>query len=218
MGSARTAKRALTMRPSANRAYIFGCIVWLVSIGAGFSILAKYNATQGEAASPQDTWPIASALIRPSNTDFLLMFVHPQCPCSTASIGELNRLMASCQGRLAVSVMFVKPPGMSPEWEKSALWKSAGQIPGVNVACDDGGIEAARFDASTSGQTFLYSADGKLLFRGGITASRGHAGDNAGSDAIALLVNGQTSAVNHTPVFGCSLSDPSDLRKAICRH
>ena len=126
--------------------------------------------------------------------------------------------MASCQGRLAVSVLFVKPPGLAREWEKNALWRSAAQIPGVNIACDDGGIEAARFDASTSGQTFLYSSDGKLLFRGGITASRGHAGDNAGSDAIALLVNGQTPAINHTPVFGCSLSDPSDLRKAICRH
>ena len=37
-----------------------------------------------------------------------------------------------------------------------------------------------RFGAETSGQTLLYDRDGRLLFSGGTTGSRGHDGDNAG--------------------------------------
>jgi hypothetical protein len=205
------------MRPAAKRAYIFVCIIWLASLAVAYSVLARYSATPGSEAFPQNTWPVTSSIVRPGNVDFLLMFVHPQCPCSTASIGELNRLIANRSGRLAVTVLFVKPPGMDPNWEKTALWRSASQISGVEIACDEGGVEAARFNASTSGQTFLYSADGKLLFRGGITAARGHEGDNAGTDAIGFLVDGKVPALNHTPVFGCPLSDSTD-RKAICRQ
>jgi hypothetical protein len=50
---------------------------------------------------------------------------------------------------------------------------------------------------------------GCLLFSGGITAARRHAGDNAGESAIVALLN------NQTLVFGCSLvnhtrTEPTD--------
>ena len=37
-----------------------------------------------------------------------------------------------------MSVMFVKPPGMAAEWEKSALWRSAAQIPGPMLRMPEG--------------------------------------------------------------------------------
>jgi hypothetical protein len=46
-----------------------------------------------------------------------------------------------------------------------------------------------------------------LLFSGGITASRGHAGGNAGESAIVALVNHQTPAQTETLVFGCALAN-----------
>jgi hypothetical protein len=61
------------------------------------------------------------------------------------------------------------------------------------------------FGAETSGTILLYDYHGNLLFKGGITGSRGHAGDNLGEDAIASLCLGQAAATNQTPVFGCSL-------------
>jgi hypothetical protein len=51
----------------------------------------------------------------------------------------------------------------------------------------------------------LYAPTGKLLFSGGITASRGHEGDNVGRSAIVSFILNGHAPVNHTPVFGCSL-------------
>ncbi len=54
---------------------------------------------------------------------------------------------------------------------------------------DDDGAEAKRFGAETSGQTLLYDERGTLAFSGGITGSRGHAGDNAGRASLLALIN-----------------------------
>jgi hypothetical protein len=113
--------------------------------------------------------------------------------------------MTRAQDRVTAYVLFLKPPGFPDYWEETDLWRSAAAIPGVKVLRDDAGAEARRFRAATSGQTLLYDADGRLLFSGGITASRGHAGDNAGRSVIvALLTEGQ-GGQTETPVFGCPL-------------
>ena len=117
--------------------------------------------------------------------------------------------MAHSQGRLTAYVLFVKPAGFSDEWETTDLWQSAASIPGVTVVIDEEGAEANRFHAATSGQTVLYDAGGRLLFSGGITASRGHYGDNAGQSAIVSLVNSGAADLTETSVFGCPLFDPS---------
>jgi hypothetical protein len=44
-----------------------------------------------------------------------------------------------------------------------------------------------------------------LLFAGGITAARGHAGDNAGRSAIETLLAGGRPGYDRTPVFGCPI-------------
>jgi hypothetical protein len=51
--------------------------------------------------------------------------------------------------------------------------------------------------------TLLFASNGNLLFNGGITGSRGHAGDNA----IISLVNNQEPARTRTLVFGCALAN-----------
>ena len=81
----------------------------------------------------------------------------------------------------------------------------------VAVRVDPEGVEARRFGSQTSGQIMLYDADGQLLFSGGITAARGHSGDNAGRNAILSLLTSGSSEQRGTPVFGCPLfSEPSN--------
>ena len=75
------------------------------------------------------------------------------------------------------------------------------------------GVEAQRFGAATSGQAFLYNQAGALLFKGGITASRGHSGDNLGRDAVVDLVTSGVASVSAAPVFGCSLLGARGRRK-----
>jgi hypothetical protein len=124
-------------------------------------------------------------------------------------VGELALLMARCQDRLTAKVIIFRPKDFPDDWEKTDLWHSAAAIPGVSVFQDEDGQEARRFHATTSGQTLLYDAEGHLLFSGGITASRGHSGDNAGRSAIVSILTAGAAEKSETFTFGCSLFNTS---------
>jgi hypothetical protein len=102
-------------------------------------------------------------------------------------------------------VLFLKPEGFTDNWAQSDLWRTAAALPGVTVARDVDGREARRFGAATSGQTLLYDSNGALLFSGGITGARAHAGDNAGRSALVALLNHGRPDRTGTSVFGCPL-------------
>ena len=142
----------------------------------------------------------------------LVMVVHPRCDCSRASVAELAELMARATVRPRSYVAILKPNGLSENWDVTGIRQAASRIPGVKVIRDEGGREARSFGAQTSGQTFLYDAKGRLIFSGGITAARGHAGESVGRSAILSLLNQQPAAVAASSVFGCSLSSPADQR------
>jgi hypothetical protein len=136
------------------------------------------------------------------------MFVHPQCPCTRASVGELAELLSHCPGPVRAQVIFYKPAGVSDEWVHTDLWRSAAAIPGVEVACDDNSKEADLFGATASGFVVLYDTMGRLAFNGGITGERGHWGDNEGLGAIEAILSGQTPHRTTMPVLGCSILSP----------
>jgi hypothetical protein len=201
-------------RSSRRLVILTSITLWLLVVGIGLSVLLGYENTPGVAAKPLASWPADSQIQRQPGRATLVMLVHPHCPCSRASIGELAVLMAQSQERLTAYVLFLKPAGFSDDWEKTDLWQSAAGIPGVQPIVDHDGVEARRFHAMTSGQTVLYDAGGRLLFSGGITVARGHAGDNAGRSAIVSLVNAKVAEQAETPVFGCPLfDDNSECRK-----
>ena len=180
---------------------------WLVAITTGAWGLLQYAHTPGSAGAPPTQYPTGSSVPLEAQLPTLMMFVHPHCPCSRASLGELERIVARCSGRFAAYVIFFKPTGESETWVDTDLWKAAKAIPGVRVLSDENGIEAGCFHAETSGHTVVYGQDGRLMFQGGITHSRGHSGDSTGQDeVIAALETGLPSGV-HTPVFGCALAD-----------
>jgi hypothetical protein len=178
---------------------------WVLAVCLGFGALFSHEFAEGMPAEPPLAWPGASR-IRPARRGAtLLMLAHPQCPCTQASIGELEVLMTQLHGRLSSYVLFLRPSKLPPDWRRTALFDKAGSIPGVTVAWDDDGVEAARFGASTSGQVLVYGENGNLLFSGGITGSRGHAGDNNGRSAIGTAVTTGKPATRRTFVFGCAL-------------
>jgi hypothetical protein len=78
-------------------------------------------------------------------------------------------------------------------------------IPGIRIKDDPDSREALKFGAVTSGEVLLYDERGQLLFKGGITASRGHIGDNMGQRILMEILQGTRSAARTTPVFGCAL-------------
>lgn len=183
---------------------VFG-VFWLLAAGIGFVWILNYQSTSGAAGIAPEHWPTGTQITLDSQRDTLVMFAHPQCPCTRASMEELNRLLARTEGKVAAQVFFFKPDKFSGDWVHSDLWKSAAAIPGVVVREDPNGAQARLFGAETSGDVLLYDTHGRLLFNGGITGSRGHAGDNAGENAIVARLQGQAVSLKQTPVYGCSL-------------
>lgn len=180
-------------------------IVWLASVGTGLGWLMAYDNTPGAPAQAPAGWPAGSALTRDASGPTLVMLAHPRCDCTRASIGELAELLARARQRPRAFVVFIKPGGVAPGWEKTGTFAQAARIPGVTVIRDDNGAEAERFGVSTSGQTLMYDRDGRLVYAGGLTGARGKSGDNPGRSTVLALLAGAHPADATTRVFGCSL-------------
>lgn len=188
-------------------------LTWVAALGYGMQVLWKYETTAGPATSVTSSWPAGSIVARRQDKPTLLMVAHPHCPCTRASIEELAQIMAHAPEGTTASVLFVKPSGAGADWDDTDLRRSAAAIPGVSVATDDNGVEAARFGAKTSGHTFVFDRKGTLVFSGGITATRGHEGDNAGEIAVLAALREQRPALGRTAVFGCSLAQRTPCRE-----
>jgi hypothetical protein len=213
-GSSRLKNGALGMSFLANlkkqSVIVAAVALWIPAVAFGINVLWKYSTTPGAPATPPPNWPVNVSIQRDKGKATLLMFAHPQCPCTSATLGELAIIMAHAQGRLDADVFFYLPPGESSAWARGNLWSNAIAIPGVRVFEDRGAAVAQSFGSHTSGQTLLYDSRGRLVFKGGITAFRGHSGDNAGRTAITTLLQNEapgqsTPPVVTTPVLGCSL-------------
>ena len=133
----------------------------------------------------------------------LTVFAHPHCPCSRATLRELDAL-ARATPALATRVLFVRPPGGPGEWERGEAWDAATRIPGAEVSCDHDGISARTFGAKTSGHAVLTDPTGRVVFCGGLTRARGRTGASEGRNAVAVWVGGGVGA-EAAPVFGCPL-------------
>ena len=178
---------------------------WVAALAFGARTLFRYETTPGRIGSVSSKWPAVSVVPRQTDKPTLLMLAHPHCPCSRASVGELAQVMAHAVDKVNAYVLFVKPSEAGTDWDDTDLRRSAAAIPGVTVFTDENGTEATRFGAETSGHTLVFAADGTLIFSGGITSSRGHAGSNAGESAVLAALNQETVPLSRTPVFGCAL-------------
>jgi hypothetical protein len=182
-------------------------VSWVAIVTAGMGVLLTYSFAPGVQAKAPTAWPSASTLVREPDLHTLVMVAHPRCSCTRASIAELSWVMTRLHGQLRAYVLFAAPEDVSEDWERTDLWESAAIIAGVTVVGDPGGRQAERFGAKTSGQVALYDADGVLVFKGGITPSRSHVGDNVGRQRIVSLVTAGYAERSESSVFGCPITD-----------
>ena len=189
------------------RKTLIACAVpaWLLTALFALGWTEKIDTTPGTAAHPPAHLqkPALAALDPKKPT--LIMLVHPRCPCSRASLTELSRLAALCPNKANMSVLFLRPSGCPEAFAETDLRRQAEAIPGVSVVTDENGDAARRFGAATSGETLLYAPDGRLLFHGGLTGSRGHEGDNAGLSAVTAWLRGEAAPAD-MPVYGCPMT------------
>lgn len=188
--------------------WIAGIALWLGLTTWGLAMLNRYSFQPGTSGKPAARdWPAHAAIPLPPDAFTLVVALHPECPCSLATAEEVDTILARTSERLQVIALFVGARSDHTSIESSRLWRRMQRIPGVVLRHDHDGEEARAFDFRTSGETRLYTAKGTLEFRGGITAARGHPGDNPGRATILAAVNErmESSPVTFSPVFGCSL-------------
>jgi hypothetical protein len=160
-----------------SRAVSIAVGVWFLGVATALGMVWSYKTKPGAHGAAPATWPAASAIHAAPGVANVVMFAHPQCPCTRASLTE-----------------------------RGAVLSRARALPGVDIVFDRGEAEATRFGAATSGATVVYAANHALLYDGGMTVARGHEGGSA-AEHIRDLVVGLTAEQQRTPVFGCALAD-----------
>jgi hypothetical protein len=195
--------QALT--PGNFRRVIAASVLWGFCVLTGFAVLGAEQFTPAAIGTLATNFPHDSQLALAADKPTLLLFLHPHCPCSRATLSELEKLQTQTHDKVAVTIVFTIPPKTPPGWEKGELLDRAHAIPNAKVWLDENGAAAQRFGVNGSGHTLLYAPTGKLLFSGGITAARGEEGDNPGETAVADLVLLGRADLTRTPVFGCQL-------------
>lgn len=202
-------------RSSRERSVLIAVIAaWSILIVVGIVKWAQYEGAAGEAAIAPLQWPVIANLQRDERLATLVVALHPECPCSKATVSELSTLMAQSlhlSSKVRTYVIFLHLDAEDRSSVGSSLWNEASKIPGVEVIDDRNGALLRGFGALTSGQTYLYDTRGQLVFQGGITPVRGQTGINRGSLAIKAYLDSHVVADRRTPIYGCSLySSPTD--------
>ena len=203
------------LNPTIKRSAL-GVVValWIAALVASAVVTSARDNRPGERGRAPAHWPVDSGLARESDRWTLLAFAHPRCPCTRATLRELEKIVARCRERLAVQVLCCLPDDAPRGWERTDIWAQAERIPGARVSADAGGAVGRRFGVHTSGEVVLYDPAGRLRFHGGITGSRGHEGDNVGRSAVIDIVLHRQAAPSGAPAFGCPLLEPDVCSEA----
>jgi hypothetical protein len=179
----------------------------MLGLAAGFGCLMAYQTRAGVAAASPSAWPAGTGLQFDSHRYNLVLFAHPKCPCTQATLAELETVLTRRGNEIKSTLCVFDPEGAPPDWTQTSLVQKAKAIPGVEVIVDRGGTIAAKFGAMTSGQVVLFDRNGHRIFTGGITGTRGHAGENRGRNLVLALAKGEVCESPRTPVFGYALHE-----------
>src|SRR5262245_4703282 len=97
-------------------------VLWVTAIAAGFAYLLRYKTTPSSGQGrPPAQWPAASSIPRNPDGATLLMFVHPHCPCTQASVSELARLLPLAPAALSTELIVAEPAGVPDGWTDTEL-------------------------------------------------------------------------------------------------
>ncbi|MBC7537712.1 MAG: hypothetical protein H7281_02735 [Bacteriovorax sp.] len=188
-------------------------VIWLVLCLAGLSALNWYKLLPGPVGKISVFWPHNIPLERDRSVYNLVLFAHPKCECTHASLIELEKLLIETKKKMKVVIFFYHPKGTEPGWTSGDSKDLSLKLKMTEVYDDRGGEIARRFGAMTSGQVMVYNPDGKLVFAGGITESRGHIGSNPGTRSIASVVTKGVPIISNQNTFGCLLFSEQEMKE-----
>lgn len=163
---------------------------------------ALAETSLAEASLPETLLPTA---LTDNQRQTLLFFYHPKCPCTTASVRVLERLLARCVDQPKLTAIAYCPPEENESWIETRTTNALSKLKHSDIIVDRNGQWSRQFGVSVSGHLLLYDRKGHLEFSGGITPYRGHEGDSPSSIDLLERLNSDTQDFRTWPVFGCTI-------------
>lgn len=201
-----------TSRRSGGAAWLLRgglALLWFVVAVSGLSLFGAYQNREGDRGAVPGQWPAKSRISRSTNGSTLLVFLHPNCPCSRASVHSLQRILAAVPTANRPRTIFVFRRAATDDWRvRSLLADAAAATPDATFLQDFDLQESARFGTQVSGHVLVYDRAGQLVFDGGITPDRGQEGESVSGTRLYDALADSTGPAAHTAVFGCSLQTP----------
>ena len=88
---------------------------WVLGLAVGIRVLLRYANTPGVLARPPIELPAEAPVKMARGRYTLAVFVHPQCPCSRATLEELAHIVACCRTQVETDVFFFSPSDAAPD-------------------------------------------------------------------------------------------------------
>jgi hypothetical protein len=197
--------------PRRNIGFAIAALVWATSVFVAAGVLMWTSLQPGSPAEPPPTLPASAATFQRTGVTTLFVALHPHCPCSRATIVNLEGALNAPNHNTNVIALIYRPRDRSADWTQTDTVQRLSALPGVRTVTDLDGHTAATLGMKTSGQIVAYDADGRLVFSGGITPSRGHEGESAGLQALSTLLANRSPTLAATSVYGCPLCNEASL-------
>ena len=185
-----------------------------LAVALGWYQLSRFATTPGEQLAAPARLPgdaLVSGMLAAAEgngrTPLLLIFIHPRCSCTQATLEELDQVLENSRAHVQIELIVYRSKAIDATVDVSdGVFEGAKLLHRlVQVFPDRNGALAQRFGAATSGEIVLYGADGRLLFQGGITSMRSQAGDSAGAEALRAALTSGAAQTKAASVFGCPI-------------
>ena len=124
-------------RSGSSRGVVVAVWMWAVAVLIGAATLLQYSLFEGARADVPLRQPEKQSVTaaEKSKAD-VFVFVHPHCPCSRATVTQLNRLTACSNSEAIIHVLFFCPDSQPDAWTRTTL--------GLRQRTFSGGITGSR--------------------------------------------------------------------------
>ena len=194
-----------------NRTLVLLTIAWITLTGIGAFALLRHEFDGVSVVDAPAQWPEALGAFNPSGRDLtVVMAIHPDCPCTRASIEQLDRLLTRYPDAVqAIGLISDRVDGEAETLRQTDYWRRLDRMAGARPVRDVAGHWAKLLGAPVSGTVAVYDAGGALRFQGGLTASRGHDGPSRALSMLSAWAEGASFPESVSlPAFGCALETP----------
>lgn len=187
--------------------------IWVGSIIWSTKAMLIFQFTPGKMGKVFNDFPQKSKLVLDQTLPTLILFLHPKCTCSKASVEEIKIIKSSIKKEFKlIAVVQTASLKLTDELEK--LKEELSTLPHSTIVNDSYSFETNLFSVKTSGQIYIYSSFGELIYTGGSTSSRGTSSPSELRRTIASILetNKKPHQLITKSIYGCEMDNKNDQR------